>query len=73
MSNPAEFIQACADGKVWLFCKNCNEARLFKDVEHVGTVENPTYWGSDPWWHEIRIFKCPACKEQQQSTIHYEP
>lgn len=72
MSNPADFIRACGEGKVWLFCRECAAPKNFNQVEHVQTVENPTYWGTEPWWHEVRIFKCPDCGTTQQSTIHLD-
>ncbi|PLX84862.1 MAG: hypothetical protein C0617_06540 [Desulfuromonas sp.] len=72
MSNPGEFIQACAAGKVWVFCKNCDAPRNFNDVEHIRTVENPSYWGADPWWYEMRVFRCPDCGTEQQSPLHRE-
>jgi acetone carboxylase gamma subunit len=72
MSNPADFIRACGEGKVWLFCGECAAPKNFNQVEHLRTVENPAYWGTEPWWHEVRVFKCPDCGTTQQSTLHLD-
>lgn len=73
MSNPGEFLQAGADGKLWLYCHECDEAKNFKDVEHVDCVANENYWGDEPWWHDTRIFKCTDCGSEQSSKIEYVP
>ncbi len=72
MSNPGDFLQACADGRIWLFCSQCNEAKNFNDVEHLASIENPSYWGPDPWWHDTREFNCPDCSTTQQSVIQMQ-
>ena len=73
MSNPGEFLQAAAAGKVWLYCKQCNEPKNFNDVEHVNCIENENYWGPEPWWHDTRVFKCKDCDTEQESKIEYVP
>ncbi len=73
MSNPGEFLQACADGKIWLFCTKCNEVRNINDVEHLDCIGNESYWGPEPWWHDTRVFKCKECGTQQTSAIEYVP
>ncbi len=72
MSNPAAFIQACNDGRIWLHCSRCNEPKNYNAVEHLETIENPSYWGADPWWYETRVFKCPDCETTQQSSLHVQ-
>jgi len=72
VGNPTEFIQACVDGKIWVFCKTCDEARNLNAVERLDTIGHPSYWGDEPWWHDIQVFKCPVCNSQQQSSIHLE-
>ena len=56
MSDPSLFIRACLDGRVWLFCRECGESRNFQEVEHLHTIENPSYWGTEPWWHVITSY-----------------
>ena len=73
MSNPGKFLQACADGKIWVFCDCCQEARTLHQVEHLDCIGNESYWGSEPWWHDIRVFNCPDCGTTQQSPIEYQP
>jgi len=72
MSDPSQFIRACLDGKIWLFCRECDASRNFQEVEHLDAIENPSYWGDEPWWHEVRVFKCPVCGTTQESTIHLQ-
>ncbi|BCA80584.1 hypothetical protein [Desulfuromonas sp. AOP6] len=72
MSNPAEFVKACVDGKVWLFCSECQESKNFNDVEHIDSEGHPSYWGTEPWWHDTRIFKCRDCETVQRSTLHLQ-
>ena len=66
---PGEFLQACAAGEVWLFCKTCQEAKNFNTVEHLRSIENPAYWGPEPWWQDTREFRCPDCGGVQQSAL----
>jgi len=73
MSNPGEFLQACADGKIWLFCAQCEEAKNFNAVEHITCLENQSYWGPEPWWHDTRVFTCQDCGTEQHSKIEYQP
>ncbi|MCK4621741.1 MAG: hypothetical protein KAT62_05940 [Desulfuromonadales bacterium] len=73
MSNPGEFLQACADGKIWLFCSKCNEEKNINDVEHIDCIGNENYWGSEPWWHDTRVFNCRECGTRQESQIEYVP
>jgi len=70
MGNPGEFLQTCAAGKVWLFCSQCDTAVNFNAVEHLDCIENPHYWGPEPWWHDTRVFRCPLCLGKQQSVLH---
>jgi len=72
MSNPAAFLMACNEGRVWLHCSQCNAPKKFNDVEHLDSYENPAYWGPEPWWHDTRVFKCPDCGTVQQSTLHLQ-
>lgn len=72
MSNPGEFLQACAEGKVWLFCAACDQVKNFNDVEHVDCIENPACWDAEPWWHDTRVFNCPDCQTQQQSKLELQ-
>jgi hypothetical protein len=69
MSNPGEFLQACADGRVWLYCAQCDSAKNFNQVRHINCIGNPVYWGPEPWWHDTRVFECPDCSTEQQSLI----
>lgn len=73
MSNPGEFLQACAAGKIWLFCDRCQAVKNLNDVVTIDCVGHPSYWGNEPWWHDTRIFHCPDCDTQQQSAIEYHP
>ncbi|MFO7811631.1 MAG: hypothetical protein R6V21_01580 [Pelovirga sp.] len=73
MSNPGEFLQACAAGKIWLYCATCRDAKNLNLVKHLDCIANPSYWGNEPWWHDIRVFNCPDCSTQQQSQIEYHP
>ncbi|PLX88625.1 MAG: hypothetical protein C0619_12265 [Desulfuromonas sp.] len=73
MSNPGEFLQACADGKVWLYCAGCEQVKNFNDVEHVDCIENPACWDPEPWWHDTRVFNCPVCNTQQKSKLEFQP
>jgi hypothetical protein len=70
MSNPGEFLQACADGRIWLYCENCDEPKNFKTIQrHIDSIGNPAYWGPEPWWHDTRVFECPDCATEQHSLI----
>ena len=69
MSNPGEFLQACAAGQVWLFCDVCSEPKNFNSVRHIDSIGNPAYWGQEPWWHDTRVFECPDCKTEQKSLL----
>ena len=73
MSNPGEFLQACADGKIWVYCSVCADAKNINDVENIDCIGHESYWGDEPWWHDIRVFKCPDCETVQQSKIEYQP
>ena len=73
MSNPGEFLQVCADGKIWLYCNKCNEAKNFNDVDHITCVESESYRGPEPWWHDTRVFQCRECGTEQQSKLEYYP
>lgn len=66
---PGTFLQACAAGEIWLFCKSCQVAKNFNAVEHLRSIENPAYRGTEPWWHDTREFRCPDCGTVQQSPI----
>lgn len=72
MSNPGEFFQACSEGRLWLHCKQCNEIKQYNDVEQIDSIENPSYWGMEPWWHDTKVFKCPDCGTIQHSVIHLQ-
>jgi len=72
VGNPAEFIQACVEGRIWVFCKECDEARNLNEVERIDTIAHPSYWGAEPWWHDTQVFNCPVCGSRQQSTIHLQ-
>lgn len=48
MSNPADFIRACSEGQVWLFCQEYGAEKNFNAVEHLETLENPACWGGGP-------------------------
>jgi len=72
VGNPAEFIQACVEGRIWVFCKECQEARNLNSVERVNTIGHPSYWGDEPWWHDTQVFNCPVCNSEQQSVIHLQ-
>ncbi len=72
MSNPGEFLQACAAGKIWVYCDHCQAAKNLNEVEHIDCIGNELYWGDAPWWHDIRVYKCPDCGEVQESTIEYQ-
>ncbi|PLY02949.1 MAG: hypothetical protein C0624_07415 [Desulfuromonas sp.] len=72
MGNPAEFIQACVEGRIWVFCKKCQEARDLNSVKRIDTIGHPSYWGDEPWWHDTQVFNCPVCNSEQQSTIHLQ-
>ena len=69
MSNPGEFLQACADGHIWLYCETCGDPKNFNDVKHLDSIGNPNYWGTEPWWHDTRVFECPDCESTQRSLI----
>lgn len=69
---PGEFLQACAAGEVWLYCKRCRQTRNFNAVEHLRSIENPSYWGPEPWWQDTREFRCPDCGSVQQSNLQRE-
>jgi len=70
MSNPGEFLQACANGQVWLYCRHCDEPKNFNRVRrHIDSIGNPAYWGAEPWWHDTRVFECPDCTTEQSSLI----
>ena len=72
MSDPSQFIRACLDRKVWLFCSQCNDTRNFQDVEHLHVIENPAYRGTEPWWYEAKVFRCPVCETTQESVIQLQ-
>ena len=69
MSNPGEFLQAGAEGRLWLFCDTCREPKNFNTVRHLDSIGNPAYWGDEPWWHDTRVFECPDCGSEQRSPI----
>ena len=73
MSNPGEFLQACAAGLIWVYCESCAAPRNLNAVENLDCIGNEAYWGDEPWWHDIRVFRCPACGEVQRSRIEYQP
>lgn len=73
MSNPGEFLQACADGKIWVYCSECQDAKQLNLVENIDCIGNEHYWGDEPWWHDTRVFKCPDCQTVQESKIEYQP
>ena len=66
---PGAFLQACAAGEVWVYCKTCQKAKNFNDVEHLRCIENPSYWGNEPWWQDTREFRCPDCGSVEQSVL----
>jgi hypothetical protein len=72
MSNHADYIRACSEGTVCIVSDECAAPKNFNQVELLRTVENPSYWGTEPWWHEVRVFKCPDCGTTQQSTLHLD-
>lgn len=72
MSNPGEFLQACADGKVWVYCAECNEPKKLNSVENIDCIGNESYWGDEPWWHDIRVFRCRDCGSVQESKIELQ-
>ena len=73
MSNPGKFLQACADGKIWVYCAECQDAKNLNAVEHIDCIGHESYWGDEPWWHDVRVFKCPDCETVQESKIEYYP
>lgn len=73
MSNPGAFLQACADGNIWVYCGQCQQAKNLNAVEHVDCIGHQSYWGDEPWWHDTRVFKCHDCGTEQQSPIEYHP
>lgn len=73
MSNPGEFLQACAAGKIWVYCSQCQAAKNLNAVESIDCIGNALYWGDEPWWHDTRVFRCPDCGEVQESKIEYQP
>ena len=72
MSNPGEFLQACADGKVWVYCPLCKGAKQLNMVETIDCIGNESYWGDEPWWHDVRVFKCCDCRTVQKSEIELQ-
>ncbi len=72
MSNPGEFLQACADGKVWVFCSECDEAKQLRHVKSLDCIGDENYWGPEPWWHDIRVFECCDCHTVQESKIELQ-
>ncbi|MBN1958038.1 MAG: hypothetical protein JXQ81_01765 [Desulfuromonadales bacterium] len=73
MANAGEFLQACANGQILVYCSECQDAKKLNDVENIDCIGNEFYWGDEPWWHDIRIFKCPDCGSVQESKIEYIP
>ena len=73
MSHPGEFLKACAEGKIWVFCDCCQVAKNLNQVEHLDCIGNQSYWGSEPWWHDTRVFNCPDCGTTQQSLVEFQP
>lgn len=73
MGNPGEFLQACADGKIWVFCDSCQQPKNLNQVEHIDCIANQSYWGAEPWWHDTRVFNCHDCGTRQQSQIEFQP
>ncbi len=72
MGNPGEFLQACAEGKVWVYCSYCNQAKKLNAVETIDCIGNESYWGEDPWWHDTRIFRCCDCQTEQKSKLELQ-
>lgn len=72
MSNPSAFLQACADGKVWVYCSECHAAKRLDMVETIDCIGNENYWGDEPWWHDTRVFKCCDCDNVQQSKLELQ-
>lgn len=73
MSHPGEFLQACAAGKIWVYCPRCQDAKNLNLVQTLDCIGHESYWGNEPWWHDTRIYICPDCGTTQQSGIEYQP
>ncbi|BCR06752.1 hypothetical protein DESUT3_38210 [Desulfuromonas versatilis] len=72
MSNPAAFIQACNEGRLWVHCDQCNDPKPLNRVERLDTIQNQSYWGPEPWWHDTHEFTCPDCGTVQKSLAQLQ-